>query len=73
MSNLIYTGIGSRETPEWAICKIKKIGGYLYDKGYTLRSGGADGADLAFESQHHDRYEQDWREKLIELIKEQQL
>lgn len=50
MKEKIYTGIGSQETPEW-ICKIMKdISGYLYVKGYKLRSGGADGADKSFES-----------------------
>jgi len=45
-----YAGIGSRETPE-DICKLMtRIAEYLYQQGYTLRSGAADGADTAFEN-----------------------
>ncbi len=45
----IYTGIGSRETPADVLATMTKIARYLADKGYTLRSGGARGADTAFE------------------------
>jgi hypothetical protein len=49
MQNIFYTGIGSRETPE-DICKMFiGYGRFLARKGYILRSGGADGADKAFE------------------------
>ena len=45
-----YAGIGSRETPE-AICRfMAQAATHLAGLGYTLRSGGADGADKAFES-----------------------
>lgn len=45
-----YAGIGSRETPP-AICQLMiKIAHDLEDQGYILRSGGAEGADKAFES-----------------------
>jgi hypothetical protein len=44
-----YTGVGSRETPQVIIETIKKISYRMGQKGYILRSGGADGADLAFE------------------------
>ena len=47
--NKTYAGIGSRETPDDIIEFMMKCGAYLANKGYTLRSGGADGADLAFE------------------------
>lgn len=44
-----YTGVGSRETPE-NICKlIERIAFKLADLGWHLRSGGAQGADAAFE------------------------
>lgn len=46
---LYYAGIGSRETPEQYLKMMKLIGKKLAKMGYTLRSGGADGADLAFE------------------------
>lgn len=44
-----YTGIGSRETPESFLKLMEDIGEYLALRGWTLRSGGADGADKAFE------------------------
>lgn len=44
-----YAGIGSRQTPEGILELMKELGGYLANKGYVLRSGGADGADSAFE------------------------
>lgn len=44
-----YTGIGSRETPEDILDLMELIGYKLADKGWTLRSGGAVGADQAFE------------------------
>lgn len=45
-----YAGIGSRETPLPAMSLQKKIAARLSERGYTLLSGGADGADAAFES-----------------------
>lgn len=44
-----YTGIGSRETPKEILDLMTRLGSALEDKGYILRSGGAGGADLAFE------------------------
>ena len=44
-----YTGIGSRKTPK-EICNIFEEIGYKLSKHYILRSGHADGADLAFEN-----------------------
>jgi len=44
-----YAGIGSRQTPEEVREKIHEFAKALNDKGYTLRSGGADGADTFFE------------------------
>lgn len=44
-----YTGIGSRSTPDHILKLMVKIGKYLALKGYVLRSGGASGADTAFE------------------------
>jgi hypothetical protein len=43
-----YAGIGSRETPEEICHKMTRIAQILSSK-YTLRSGGAKGADTAFE------------------------
>jgi hypothetical protein len=44
-----YTGIGSRSTPHEILELMIKIAKYFRKKNYILRSGGADGADLAFE------------------------
>jgi len=44
-----YTGVGSRKTPENILQTMQLIAYYLEKKGYTLRSGGAQGADTAFE------------------------
>lgn len=48
-TNKIYTGIGSRETPSDVLVQMWRIGAVLGNRGWTLRSGHADGADLAFE------------------------
>ena len=44
-----YCGIGSRSTPKPILDMMKEIGGLMAGKDYVLRSGGADGADTAFE------------------------
>lgn len=44
-----YTGIGSRETPKHICEMMTKIATKLEAMGYILRSGGASGADTAFE------------------------
>lgn len=44
-----YAGIGSRETPENILALMRGIALMLYERGYTLRSGGSEGADEAFE------------------------
>jgi len=44
-----YTGIGARNTPENILELIRKISQHLCSTGYILRSGGAEGADSAFE------------------------
>lgn len=45
-----YAGIGSRETPQDVLESMQYIAGKLYERWYTLRSGGARGADEAFAS-----------------------
>lgn len=47
--NKIYTGIGSRDIPKEIETLFTKIAMSLAKRDYTLRSGGADGSDLAFE------------------------
>lgn len=45
-----YAGIGSRQTPPDICLFMTDIARFLEHKGYVLRSGGASGADCAFES-----------------------
>lgn len=45
-----YTGVGSRETPQNILSFMKDTAYVLAKNGFILRSGGADGADMAFES-----------------------
>lgn len=44
-----YAGVGSRETPKELIPLIKEVALKLERDGYTLRSGGAEGADTFFD------------------------
>jgi predicted Rossmann fold nucleotide-binding protein DprA/Smf involved in DNA uptake len=46
--NKIFTGIGSRKTPPEILAQIEKIAEIAAASGWTLRSGGAEGADTAF-------------------------
>lgn len=46
---MIYTGIGSRETPQDVLNIFIKMGKWFGLNNHTLRSGGANGADSAFE------------------------
>lgn len=45
---MIYSGIGSRETPHDIRTKMVSIARTHAELGWTLRTGGADGADQAF-------------------------
>lgn len=45
----IYAGIGSRKAQEEQLGQATIAATILYEKGYTLRSGGAVGMDQAFE------------------------
>lgn len=47
-----YTGIGSRQTPPNVIAEMITAAIQFSNQGWTLRSGGADGADSAFERGH---------------------
>lgn len=49
MSYRPYAGIGSRNTPNKILDYFTFIANQLESRGYILRSGGADGADTAFE------------------------
>jgi len=46
---MIHTGIGARATPPHALILMRNLGRVLAELGWTLRSGGAPGADTAFE------------------------
>lgn len=46
---MYYAGIGSRKTSPEVLEAFKSIASYLALKGFILRSGGASGADSAFE------------------------
>lgn len=45
-----YTGVGSRKTPSPVRLRMQYAAECLERHNFILRSGGADGADLAFES-----------------------
>lgn len=47
---LIYAGIGSRKTPSDILTRMSAAGAGLAGLGAVLRSGGAGGADQAFEA-----------------------
>ena len=47
---MYYTGVGSRECPSDILDLITQYATVLNNKGYILRSGGALGADSAFQS-----------------------
>jgi hypothetical protein len=46
----VYAGIGSRETPPTILALMRGIARELAVRGFVLRSGGAHGADSAFEA-----------------------
>lgn len=48
-TDYVYAGIGSRETPVDVATKMTELAVRLAALGYTLRSGGAPGADTFFE------------------------
>ena len=47
--NHTYAGIGSRETPDRVMNQMRALGQRLAELRFTLHSGGAGGADTAFE------------------------
>lgn len=49
MTKRYYAGIGSRETPQNICCSMTSLAQKLEDRGWILRSGHADRADMAFE------------------------
>ncbi len=49
MGVIRYAGIGSRQTPDNVLVVMEKLAAAFAKKGFVLRSGGAEGADSAFE------------------------
>lgn len=47
---MFYAGIGSRETPKHILDKMTELAAVFRRAGYILNSGGAPGADQAFEA-----------------------
>lgn len=60
-----YAGIGSRETPAAVLARFTMLASELAESDWTLRSGGAEGADAAFErglsAQHPREIYLPWR------------
>ena len=50
MTTLTYAGIGARATPASVLADMTVMAGWLARTGWHLSSGGADGADSAFEA-----------------------
>lgn len=50
ITDRFYTGVGSRKTPATICAKLTLVASILERRGFTLRSGGAKGADSAFEA-----------------------
>lgn len=46
---IVYAGVGSRDTPDGVLELMRRFGKAAGEAGWTLRSGGAEGADSAFE------------------------
>lgn len=49
MLDMTYAGIGSRKTPPDVLTHMRDFAYEVAEDGWTLRSGGAKGADTAFE------------------------
>ena len=54
MTKPFYAGVGSRETPVPTLADMRRLASDLAMDGWRLRTGGADGADTAFERGHRD-------------------
>ena len=71
---MFYAGIGSRETPQFYLNQMINIGRICGKRGLVLRSGGARGADQAFEKgcDMEKGHKMIWRATWGELIKEEE-
>ena len=73
MENKIVCGVGSRNTPPDVLELMMKIMRKLNSLGYTLRSGGAKGADTAFECCAEKKeifYANDATDKAMDIAKQ---
>lgn len=52
----VYAGIGARRTPSDVLDVMRETAYFLAKHGWTLRSGGAPGADTAFEAGAYEAY-----------------
>ena len=57
--NKYFTGVGSRETPTEILALMRNYSRIMTLKGWSFRSGGADGADTAFAQGWCDAYAED--------------
>jgi hypothetical protein len=57
VTSLLYAGVGAVETPPRVLARMTKMARELREAGFVLRSGGARGADTAFEEGAGDRSE----------------
>ena len=56
MSEKYYCGVGSRKTPQSIQNIMTEVAQKLSERGFILRSGGAEGADKAFEKGAHRKH-----------------
>jgi hypothetical protein len=63
---MIFAGIGARETPGKVLHRMKRLSTCFGLQGYTLRSGGAAGADTAFEDAY--LYHPDWPREIFREV-----
>lgn len=73
MKKKFYTGVGSRQTPNQIQQMMELTAVALREMGFTLRSGGAQGADTAFENGADENakiyYAKDATKEAIEIAK----
>lgn len=49
-NDIFYAGIGARSTPDYILNDMFELAKFLKERNFCLRSGGAKGADQAFEA-----------------------
>lgn len=69
--SIYYTGIGARKTPKKILKLMKKVGFYMASKNIILRSGGAIGADSAFQDgcqKWCNKYDTPYKDKQLIIL-----